>query len=150
MTSEAQGDVSRRGSLSARNASSRRSLRVPLLLCLLVIAALGSSPALAQAPMSIFGHAVPANPVEGDDNAVTLGVKFWSSRAGTISAIRFYRGATSPIGYIARLYSAAGKILGSVTLSTEFGPGPRVADGVLFGTHFNISKYNLYSSLLYT
>ena len=75
-------------------------------------------------PISIFGDAVPNNPVERDYSAVTLGVKFWSSQSGTISAIRFYRGATSPQGYVARLYATDGTILGSVNLSTESGPVP--------------------------
>jgi hypothetical protein len=45
----------------------------------------------------IFGNAVPNDPI-GSGNAVTLGVKFWGSQSGTISAIRLYRGASSPFG----------------------------------------------------
>ena len=76
--------------------------------------------------VSIFGNATPNNPVEADNAAVTLGVKFWSAQAGAISAIRFYRGAASPYGYVAFLYSATGgaHLLGSVTMSTESGPVP--------------------------
>ncbi len=74
--------------------------------------------------VSIFGNAVPNNPVEADNAAVTLGVKFWSSAAGSISAIRFYRGAVSPQGYVASLYSASGSLLGSVKMAHESGPVP--------------------------
>jgi hypothetical protein len=56
--------------------------------------------------------------------AYTLGVKFWSTQADTISGIRFYRGAVSPQGYIAQLYSSGGAILGQATMAHESGPVP--------------------------
>ena len=73
--------------------------------------------------ISIFGNAVPNNPID-DGYAVTLGVKFWSSQSGTISAIRFYRAVTNPYGYVAKLYTAGGTLLGSVKLAHENGPMP--------------------------
>ena len=73
--------------------------------------------------ISIFGNIVPSDPT-GAGKTVTLGVKFWSSQSGTISAIRFYRAAVSPSGYVASLYSADGTLLGSVTLAHESGPIP--------------------------
>jgi hypothetical protein len=73
--------------------------------------------------ISIFGNEVPNNPID-DGNAVTLGVKFWSSQPGTISAIRFYRAVTNPNGYVAKLYTAGGTLLGSVNLAHESGPVP--------------------------
>jgi hypothetical protein len=73
--------------------------------------------ALAQT-ISIFGNAVPVNPTGAGANE-TLGVKFWSSQAGTVSAIRFYRAAASATGYVARLYSAGGRLLGSATLASD-------------------------------
>jgi hypothetical protein len=73
--------------------------------------------------ISVFGNAVPNNPIN-NGNAVTLGAKFWSSQPGTISAIRFYRAAVSPEGYVAMLYSAGGALLGSVKLAQESGPVP--------------------------
>lgn len=86
----------------------------------------GSQAALAQQAPSInlFGNTAPNNQVEKDYSAVTLGVKFWSSQSGTISAIRFYRGATSAQGYVARLYAADGTLLGSANLAKESGPVP--------------------------
>src|SRR5262245_12029245 len=60
------------------------------------------SPGLAQSTVSLFGGAVPGIPVYSSSTAITLGVKFWSSQPGTISGIRFYRGAPSPNGYVAR------------------------------------------------
>jgi hypothetical protein len=88
---------------------------------LLVVLACGGE-ASAQT-ISIFGNAVPNNSID-DGNAVTLGVKFWSSQSGTISAIRFYRAVTNPQGYVAKLYTAGGTLLASVSLAKEDGPVP--------------------------
>jgi hypothetical protein len=123
-------------------------LWVPLLVCLSLIAGFGDGPASAQT-ISIFGNATPSNPVEADYNAVTLGVKFWSSQAGTISAIRFYRGVTSPTGYVARLYSASGQILGSVTLSKGPGPVPGWQEAI-FPSPISISANTTYVAAYYT
>jgi len=73
--------------------------------------------------ISIFGNAVPKNPID-DAYAVTLGVKFWSSQPGTISGIRFYRAVASPQGYVAKLFSADGTLLGSATIARESDPLP--------------------------
>src|SRR5271166_528266 len=73
--------------------------------------------------ISIFGNSVPSDPT-GGGNKVTLGVKFWSSQSGTISAIRFYRAAVSSNGYVASLYSAGGTLLGSATPAHAAGPLP--------------------------
>jgi hypothetical protein len=97
---------------------------------------------LAQT-VSIFGNAVPSNPVEADKSAVTVGVKFWSSTSGSISAIRFYRGAVSPPGYVASLYSASGSVLGSVKMSHESGPVPGWQTAT-FATPISISPNTTY------
>ena len=68
--------------------------------------------------ISIFGAAVPSNPT-GAGTKKMLGVKFWSSQAGTVSGIRFYRAVASSHGYVARLYSAGGTLLGSATLTRD-------------------------------
>jgi len=98
--------------------------------------------------ISIFGDAVPNNPVEADYSAITLGVKFWSSQPGVISAVRFYRGAVSPQGYVARLYAANGTLLGSVNMAQESGPVPgwQEAD---FATPISISANQTYIAAYY-
>jgi hypothetical protein len=63
--------------------------------------------------VTIFGNSVPANAVDPDTNAVTLGVKFWSTQAGTISGIRFYRGANNGSGYTVKLFTAGGSLVAS-------------------------------------
>jgi hypothetical protein len=98
--------------------------------------------------ISIFGNAVPKNPID-DGLAVTIGVKFWSSQSGTISGIRFYRAAVSSQGYIAKLYSAGGTLLGSVNLARESGPVPgwQVAN---FASPIPISANTTYIAAYYS
>jgi hypothetical protein len=112
--------------------------------------AIGVGTSLAQQtqPASIFGAAVPNNPVDPDSSAVTLGVKFWSSQSGTISAIRFYRGTTSPQGYAARLYAADGTLLGSANLAQESGPVPGWQEA-FFASPIPISANQTYVAAYY-
>jgi hypothetical protein len=110
----------RPGSLSTNGAMRVRNL----LIMLLPITVLTSGTARSQSPVSLFSNVVPATPVNKSTSPTTLGVKFWSSQAGTISAILFYRATPSPQGYVASLYSSSGGLLGSVTMATESGPVP--------------------------
>src|SRR5262249_17482366 len=79
--------------LASRTAWRRAPCRLRFIVAVVGIACLATT-ALAQSPVSIFGNVVPPNSVEADPNAVTLGVKFWSTQPGTIAGIRFYRGHT--------------------------------------------------------
>src|SRR5215471_14485511 len=99
-----------------------------LLFGALFAVAIGGNATCAQS-ITIFGNAVPKNPID-NGSPVTLGVKFWSSQPGTLSGIRFYRAVASPQGYVAKLYTADGALLGSVTLAQESGllPGWQEAD----------------------
>jgi hypothetical protein len=87
------------------------------------LAMLASGGASSAQSINIFGNAVPRAPTGGGDK-VMLGLKFWSSQSGMISAIRFYRAAVSSNGYVASLYAAGGTLLGSATLAHESGPVP--------------------------
>jgi Domain of unknown function (DUF4082) len=165
MISEAQGlpacdDHSTRELWIASHANCRRcsiarsTLRqglskVLLLLALSVMASLGNRAVFAQTPVSLFGNAVPANSANTAHIAETLGVKFWSSEAGTISAIRFYRRKTSPSGYVARLYTASGGVLGSAALATESGPVPGWQTAV-FPAPIHISAKTSYVAAYYS
>jgi hypothetical protein len=95
---------------------------VSFLFGLLLVVLVCGEEASAQS-ISIFGNAVPKNPID-DASAVTLGVKFWSSQSGTISAVRFYRAVKNPQGYVAKLYTAGGTLLSSAKLAKESGPVP--------------------------
>jgi hypothetical protein len=135
--------------LIARGKPRRRLLKILLLVSVSVIPSFENKAARAQAPVSIFGNAVPANAVEADYNAVTLGMKFWSSQAGTIPAIRFYRGTTSPSGYVARLYSASGGLLASATMPTESAPVPGWQTAIL-PSPISVSPNTTYVVAYYT
>jgi hypothetical protein len=74
--------------------------------------------------LSLFSNLAPFNLVSTNTGSTTLGVKFWTTHPGTIAAIKFYRGAASPQGYVARLYTASGALLGSVAMAQESGPVP--------------------------
>lgn len=106
------------GRISPRRGS-RLLCNLLLLYSSLVIACAGSRVSFAQSSVSIFGNAVPPNAVAADYSAVTLGIKFYSTQPGTISAIRFYRGAKNSSGYTARLYSAGGTLLAQATLTAD-------------------------------
>jgi hypothetical protein len=115
-----------RRSNTALSLSASGYLRLrPLLMLLLPLPLLMSGTARSQSTVSLFTTVVPATPVDKTTKPTTLGVKFWSSQAGTISSILFYRAAKSPKGYVATLYSSDGSsVLGSVTMATESGPVP--------------------------
>jgi hypothetical protein len=89
----------------------------------------------------------PKNPIN-DGKAVVLGVKFWSSQPGTVSAIRFYRAVASPQGYVAALYSADGTLLASATLAQKPSPLPgwQEAD---FASPISIAANTLYVAAYY-
>ena len=72
-------------------------------------------------PCSVFPTtAVPAHPAATDDpNAVELGMKFQASVAGSITGIRFYKGATNTGTHVGRLWTSTGTVLGSVTFANE-------------------------------
>jgi len=74
---------------------------------------------------SVFAPSVvPANPVEPDDGAVELGVRFTSTVGGSVSAVRFYRGVAIPSGYAVHLWDAAGNLLATGVAIEGQGPAP--------------------------
>jgi Domain of unknown function (DUF4082) len=98
--------------------------------------------------VSIFGNAAPSPLSNYTDAPITGGVKFWSSKSGTISAIRFYRATTSPDGYTASLYAAGGGLLGSVKMKHESGPVPGWQAGT-FASPISISPNTTYVAAYY-
>ena len=81
--SENQADCA----FASRTAWRRAACRRGFIVGVVVAACLVTTASLAQSPVNIFGNAVPPNPAEADPNAVTLGVKFWSTLPGTITGI---------------------------------------------------------------
>jgi len=69
--------------------------------------------------LSLFGGRTPQIGVASDGNAVTLGVKFYSTQAGSISGIRFYRAAPNISGYRVNLFSISGSLLAQASSTAD-------------------------------
>ena len=103
-------------SLTQRFADSSRSSRTTLLraalfslLCLSLVWAVGSADA-ATCPCTIWpGSTTPAvAAATNDSGAVELGVKFRANVDGSITGIRFYKGATNTGTHVGSLWSSTG------------------------------------------
>lgn len=66
---------------------------------------------------------VPTTPDAGPDSAVEVGVKFSSNVAGTVQAIRFYKGTGNTGTHVGNLWDGSGNNLGSATFSGETASG---------------------------
>ena len=76
------------------------------------------------APYSVWADStIPGTPSSGDTGAVTLGVKFKVSVAGTITAIRFYKGTGNTGLHYVSMWTAAGQSLYSSPVATESASG---------------------------
>ena len=83
-----------------------------------------SSPSAAVIPEdTIFDFATPAIASENDSSSVELGVKFSSEVAGTITGIRFYKGAGNTGTHVGSLWSSSGTLLASATFTGETASG---------------------------
>jgi hypothetical protein len=120
----------------------------PLFLMLL-IACSASRASLAQSSVNVLGNATPANAVEADYSAVTLGVKLWSTKAGTISGIRFYRGARNSSGYTVKLFTAGASLLASAKTSTDTCAVP-CWEQVNFASPVSLAANTTYIAAYYT
>jgi hypothetical protein len=87
--------------------------------------------------------------VDTDTNAITLGVKFWSTQAGTVSGIRFYRGAKNSNGYTVKLFTAGGSLLASAKASTDTCALP-CWEQVNFASPISLAANTTYIAAYYT
>jgi len=76
-----------------------------------------------------------------NDSAVTVGVKFRSDSSGTVTGIRFYKGAGNNGPHVGLLYSANGTLLGQVTFTGETASGWQQAN---FSAPITISANTTY------
>jgi hypothetical protein len=75
-------------------------------------------------PCTLFpATAVPAIIADSDTSAVELGMKFQASVPGTITALRFYKGATNTGTHVGTLWTSTGTPLGTVTFTNETASG---------------------------
>ena len=78
----------------------------------------------AGCPCGIWSaSAVPASLDSGDANAVELGVKFRSDIAGSIIAIRFYKGPNDSGAHVVNLWSSTGTLLATTSVTNETASG---------------------------
>jgi hypothetical protein len=82
-----------------------------------------------------------------NSSAVSLGVKFRSDVAGTISGIRFYKGAGNNGTHVGSLYSSTGTLLAQATFTGETASGWQQ---VTFSTPVSIAPNIIYVGALFT
>lgn len=87
---------------------------------------LTTAPALG-AETSLFANSVPNIPNATDGVSYELGVKFRSSVAGVITAIRYYRAPSETGSHIGRIWSLSGQVLASVNFTNETASGWQTA-----------------------
>ncbi len=76
-----------------------------------------------------------------DAKSVTLGLRFYSDVAGSVTAIRFYKGSRNTGTHIGTLWSSGGDKLASVTFSNETATGWQQAT---FSSPINITANTTY------
>jgi hypothetical protein len=75
-------------------------------------------------PCSIWSAAsTPATPSAPDSGAFELGVKFRADIDGSITGIRFYKGATNTGAHTGSLWSSGGQLLATATFTDETATG---------------------------
>jgi hypothetical protein len=78
----------------------------------------------AATGVSLFsGSDTPGVLAWNDPNPVEQGLKFQSSQAGTITAIRFYKGPQNTGTHVGKLWDASGSLLANATFSNESSGG---------------------------
>ena len=67
--------------------------------------------------------AVPSVTAYSESSAVELGMKFRTSAAGTVTGVRFYKGAGNTGQHVGNLWSRSGQLLASVAFTNETASG---------------------------
>ena len=65
----------------------------------------------------------PDTPIYEDSQAVTLGVKFRASTAGTVTGVRFYKGSDNTGTHTGSLWDSTGQLLATTTFTGETASG---------------------------
>ena len=103
--------------------------------CLLALATVGTvvsvagSSASAAETVNMFDPSDrPDDPVDHDRNSVELGMRFSTDTPGTVTAIRYYKGAgVFPGTKTGHLWSSSGRLRATVTFDDETASGWQVA-----------------------
>lgn len=106
----------------------RRFILVGLSTLALVAAMVITPVALLKARAAtetLFGHAKPAS--QPDQHSVTLGTRVTVNNSGTITAVRFYKGAGNTGRHIGAVYTDTGRLLAKTTFVRETSGGWQTA-----------------------
>ena len=82
---------------------------------------------LTPPPQSLFASVLPQVAASTDIRAIELGVVFKSSVAGSVTAIRFYKGSTNLGTHTGSLWTTSGVRLAKVTFTNETASGWQTA-----------------------
>src|SRR5690349_20910751 len=98
--------------------------------------------AQATAQTSFWNNsALPANQQESDTQSVTVGLKFYSDVAGSVTGVRFYKGSRNTGTHTGALWTSTGTKLASVNFSGETASGWQQAN---FSSPVNIAANTTY------
>src|SRR4030095_200688 len=101
----------------------------------------------ANCPCSIWSPTTtPTNANVNDPSAVELGVKFRANTAGSITGIRFYKGAQNTGTHIGNLWTRTGTKLATATFTNETASGWQQAN---FSNPVNITANTTYIASYY-
>ena len=67
--------------------------------------------------------ATPGTPSDADTGAVELGLKFRSDTSGSVTGVRFYKGASNTGTHVGKLWTSTGTLLGQATFINETATG---------------------------
>ncbi|MDT0188238.1 DUF4082 domain-containing protein [Microbacterium sp. ARD31] len=76
---------------------------------------------------SLFADVTPATAAADDPSAIELGTRFTASQAGSVTAVKFYKGAGNTGTHVGSLWDAAGNRLAQVTFTNETATGWQTA-----------------------
>ena len=76
-------------------------------------------PATPSASYALFGSLTPVEDVVDNGVAVELGTRFYSDISGSVTGVRFYKGANNTGVHLGTLWTASGTPLASVTFQNE-------------------------------
>ncbi len=78
----------------------------------------------AGCPCTLFSRSsAPSIANSGDTSAIEVGMKFTADTAGSVTAIRFYKGSSNTGTHVGNLWSNSGQLLASVTFLSETSSG---------------------------
>ncbi len=99
-------------------------------------------------PCTIFTNQLPDIANQRDNTiGIVLGTRFLSSVNGTVTAIRFYKGAGNTGTHIGQLWTSSGTLLGQATFANETTSGWQEVSlpspvSITAGTHYIVSYYS--------